>query len=141
MAEVALGNAELAERKRLLKLAEAEEEAQIAEYIRQRDAREQVLGGAGGAPPPQSTLAAPAEACCQASVLQELADERESQAKLRELEVARLRAMQEKILDNRSAEVWGAGRGERGGGGGGGARRSCRGVQLHLQEQGSTCRH
>lgn len=60
MAEVALGNAELAERKRLLKLAEAVEEAQIAEYIRQRDAREQVLGGAGGAPPPQSTLAAPA---------------------------------------------------------------------------------
>ncbi|KAL4855002.1 Cilia- and flagella-associated protein 45 [Chlorella vulgaris] len=73
--EVAAGNAELAERKRQMKLAEVQEAAEIAEYIRQRDAREQ-----------------------------ELADERERQAKAKELEVARLRAMQEKILDNRSAE-------------------------------------
>lgn len=44
MEEVAQGNAELAERKRRMKVAEAEEAAQIAEYIRQRDAREQVQG-------------------------------------------------------------------------------------------------
>ena len=42
MDEVARGNAKLAERKRLAKAAEAEEQQQIAEYIRQRDAREQV---------------------------------------------------------------------------------------------------
>ena len=49
--EVAAGNAELAERKRQQKAAEAAENLQIAEYIRQRDAREQVgLAGwwAGG---------------------------------------------------------------------------------------------
>lgn len=43
--EVALGNAELAERNRRAKQAEAQEDLQIAEYIRQKDAREQVRGG------------------------------------------------------------------------------------------------
>ena len=39
------------------------------------------------------------------SPLQELAEERERVAHAKELEVARLRAMQEKIIDNRSALV------------------------------------
>ena len=47
--EVAAGNAELAERKRQQKAAEAAESLQIAEYIRQRDAREQVGWRAGAA--------------------------------------------------------------------------------------------
>jgi hypothetical protein len=42
---VAAGNAELAERKRQMKLAEVQEAAEIAEYIRQRDARDQVCAG------------------------------------------------------------------------------------------------
>ena len=42
MDEVARGNAELAERKRQLRAAAVEEDRQIAEYIRQRDQREQV---------------------------------------------------------------------------------------------------
>ncbi|PSC68396.1 flagella associated [Micractinium conductrix] len=74
MAEVYAGNAELAERKKQAKVAEVEEDLAIAAYIRQRDAREQ-----------------------------ELAEERERAAKAKELEVARLRAMQEKIQDNRAA--------------------------------------
>ncbi|KAI7840290.1 hypothetical protein COHA_006072 [Chlorella ohadii] len=74
MDEVARGNAELAERKRQQRVAEVEENRRIAEYIRQRDQREQ-----------------------------ELAEERERAAKAKELEVARLRAMQEKIIDNRAA--------------------------------------
>lgn len=40
-------------------------------------------------------------------LLQELAEERERAAKAKELEVARLRAMQEKIIDNRAAIVSG----------------------------------
>lgn len=39
--EVARGNAELAERKRQQRAAAVEEDRQIAEYIRQRDQREQ----------------------------------------------------------------------------------------------------
>lgn len=46
MEEVARGNDDLAERKGMAKRAEAEEAQQIAEYIRQRDAREQVWGHA-----------------------------------------------------------------------------------------------
>lgn len=42
---------------------------------------------------------------CLPSTLQELAEERERAAKAKELEVARLRAMQEKIIDNRAAIV------------------------------------
>ena len=126
---MARGNAELAERKRAARAAEAQEAQAIAQYVRQRDAREQVGGrlceGLGEAcapvqafshqcplphldfkprlslagpilPPP----APPAPAC-----LQELAEERERIARAKELEVARLRAMQEKIIDNRSALV------------------------------------
>lgn len=123
MDEVARGNAALAERKRQAKAAELEEEQQIAEYIRQRDAREQVGGmrkrsvgvnkqgcfrlasrmvakqvarlcipGLRSAPRPPVSL-------------QELAEERDRAAKAKELEVARLRAMQEKIQDNRAALV------------------------------------
>lgn len=47
MDEVARGNAELAERKRQQRVAEVEENRRIAEYIRQRDQREQVGAGAG----------------------------------------------------------------------------------------------
>lgn len=42
MDEVAQGNAELAERKRQQRAAELEQDHQIAEYIRQREKREQV---------------------------------------------------------------------------------------------------
>lgn len=48
MDEVARGNAELAQRKRAAKVAEVEEAAAIAEYIRQKDAREQASGWVGG---------------------------------------------------------------------------------------------
>ena len=48
MEEVARGNAELTERKRQQRAAEAEEARQIAEYIRRRDAREQVGWRSGG---------------------------------------------------------------------------------------------
>jgi hypothetical protein len=50
MLEVAAANAEQIERKRQQAGREAEEEMRIAEYIRQRDAREQVVKGAGRAP-------------------------------------------------------------------------------------------
>lgn len=55
LGEVAAGNAELAERKRQQRAAEAAEDLQIADYIRQRDIREQVgwtggLGWAAAAP-------------------------------------------------------------------------------------------
>lgn len=48
LAEVAAGNADLAERKRAAQRAEAEEALRIAEYIRARDAREQARRLWGG---------------------------------------------------------------------------------------------
>ena len=57
-----------------------------------------VLGVPGGRPRASALPLPPAWA-------QELADERERVARAKEVEVARLRAMQEKILDNRSAQA------------------------------------
>eukprot|EP00775_Hariotina_reticulata_P006096 gene6096-6333_t len=75
MQEVAGANAEQIRRKRLLAQQELEEEARIAQYIVQKDAREQAL-----------------------------AAEAASVAHARELEVARLRSMQEKQADHQSEQ-------------------------------------
>ena len=75
MEEVTKANAALAQRKAAAKQAEKAETARIAAYVRGKDLRDQ-----------------------------QLAEEREEIARQKELEVARLRAMQEKIQDTRSAE-------------------------------------
>ncbi|WIA11863.1 hypothetical protein OEZ85_011949 [Tetradesmus obliquus] len=75
MEEVAASNAEQIERKKQLEQQEWEEEMRIAEYIRRKDAREQAL-----------------------------AAEKEAIAREKEMEVARLRAMQEKQADHQSEQ-------------------------------------
>jgi len=73
MEEVLVTNAKQLEMKELAKQEELEEELRIAEYIRQRDLREQAV-----------------------------AEEKERVAKEKELEIARLRAQQEKVADRQS---------------------------------------
>lgn len=166
---MAQSNRELEQRKQHAKQAEAEEDQRIVEYIRAKDAREQVLEGrvgrlgcqarAEGVPigcsqrsaswgrldlvhkgcrsaaanalpvggawtlptlfapwPKQPKWSSSCQAHLPASQMlacpwhrwpplwQELAEDRERMAKAKELEVARLRAMQEKIQDTRSAQ-------------------------------------
>jgi hypothetical protein len=73
--QVAASNAQQIARKHQLAEQEEEEEARIADYIRQKDAREQAL-----------------------------AAQKAAVAHSKEMEVARLRALQEKVLDTRSQE-------------------------------------
>lgn len=129
MAEVAAANAQQIERKKQLAEQEKEEEACIAEYIRQKDAGEQVRLPVYCTLPlvslqrrgclvsimhdtkqlPQCMhMARPKvltiEWLCAALCVQALAAEKAAAAHEREMEVARLRALQEKVQDTRSAE-------------------------------------
>jgi hypothetical protein len=63
MEEVAAANAQQIERKKQLAEQEREEEARIAEYIRQKDAREQVRGPRHNTLCQHDTVTCPSLAC------------------------------------------------------------------------------